>query len=232
MPHQQMIVPVVPEEKKVNIFEDLPPSFNCQEFKDILNQSNIVLSGSYVLKHYNNDKFVCSDVDVYCNDAKNIDAVRQYILNKMEPFDSRFKTALKNKRDARKMHSYNGMCGIEYVQNYPVDGIEIQLIKLRNGVDPVNYINENYDFSFCKVVYYNGEFHTNQDPEKMKLHVGCIDQQYIDAMETKKTDFGTVRCCINTLNRALKYIKRGYNITNLDAFVTLCKKAYCNSIKN
>lgn len=202
---------------------------NVEQFNELINKHNIVLSGSSVLKSINNDDYDIKDLDLYINSdiqlpfaSFNKETIRNAILDicpevyKFIENNTDYKISKIMTSDENKIMNdlYRGMRGINYVFTLYNDknSKTIELVICHNYID----IIQDFDLSINKN-YWNGENITITDPkavfskhEKLSLHI------------KSKLDY-------YTLERIDKYRKRGYNIELIELTSLLPKSIY-NSV--
>lgn len=202
---------------------------NVEQFNELINKHNIVLSGSSVLKSINTDDYDIKDLDLYINSdiqlsfaSFNTETIRNAILDicpevyKFIENNTDYKISKLMTSDENKIMNdlYRGMRGINYVFTLCNDknSKTIELIICHNYID----IIQDFDLSINKN-YWNGENITITDPkavfskhEKLSLHI------------KSKLDY-------YTLERIDKYRKRGYNIELIELTSLLPKSIY-NSV--
>ena len=202
---------------------------NVEQFNELINKHNIVLSGSSVLKSINNDDYDIKDLDLYINSdiqlsfaSFNTETIRNAILDicpevyKFIENNTDYKISKLMTSDENKIMNdlYRGMRGINYVFTLYNDknSKKIELVICHNYID----IIQDFDLSINKN-YWNWENITITDPkavfskhEKLSLHI------------KSKLDY-------YTLERIDKYRKRGYNIELIELTSLLPKSIY-NSV--
>lgn len=202
---------------------------NVEQFNELINKHNIVLSGSSVLKSINNDDYDIKDLDLYINSdiqlsfaSFNTETIRNAILDicpevyKFIENNTDYKISKLMTSDENKIMNdlYRGMRGINYVFTLCNDknSKTIELVICHNYID----IIQDFDLSINKN-YWNGENITITDPkavfskhEKLSLHIKSKIDYY-------------------TLERIDKYRKRGYNIELIELTSLLPKSIY-NSV--
>ena len=206
-----------------NIKADIKSSIHENIYKVILKYGGII-SGSFALKHLIGGDWKCHDVDVYLP-AINIthrSDIFHIIAKDLCP-EIR-KIGIYN--DCGDVQSYN-MSNIDgIVDIYQINGINIQFIFTK--IDPYEFIKENFDFDFCKVVYRpETEVFDIAHPNLNNIQSGRIETAYMDKISTFNMDdsFSVYRAS-KTLDRLNKYIERGFTISNLDEFFVCIEKLF------
>jgi hypothetical protein len=189
------------------------------KFKIFMEKYNIGISGSTVLSKMFNNGFKSNDLDLYCgkNEYKNNFT---NIANEMK--DIFQKNKLKNKPD----YNFKGKFKI---YDYTYNKRNVQLIYSLNFEKPEDFIFDNFDFNFCKVVYKNNEIMTVLGYDDIGSQIGIIDKAYLNDTEkhmNKTLEVGeyfkinevsqSIYRMSQTLERLIKYNNRGFNILNVN----------------
>lgn len=173
-------------------------------FIDLLKKTNSVISGSFVLSFVFN-RFKYDDIDIYIPYKCEYDFIRY-----LKPYIKKYKS------QRMETFSYN-MNNIRRIYTIILkNDIKIQLILLYEK-DPIDFIDENFDFDFCKIVF---------DGHNIK-YLNKINNTITDAYMSKcfdNTDRYSIYRIAKTLERIDKYIKRGFTINNINEFINLIKK--------
>ncbi len=205
---------------------------HLETFNKILFVSKSVISGSCVLKEKTHDDFKINDIDIYCPVDDNYEL--KTIRGTVKP-TCQIELFLKNVLHARKQNSYetpyHSMKGIARIVSYVYNKITFQLIIL--NVDPVEFINNQFDFDFCKVMYDGKTIFTKENDSIFDKKIGSITNSYIQ--KSFYTDDGqliphTQLSAINkyritkTIERSIKYTKRGFQIKNIDTYLNYLRQ--------
>lgn len=167
-----------------NINNQLSKYFSdINEFIKLLN-NDCVVSGSFVLKNINNDKFKSNDIDIYCKEY-NISNILRYLLNENYKLISSIEC--KNKYD------YNPE--IKNVIALRKKSKSIDLVICRNNLKCISL----FDLNIVKN-YYNGYYVYIKYPKNV-----FKKKEKINLVMGNKLNY-------KTYLRIQKYIKRGYNI--------------------
>lgn len=183
---------------------------------ETLKKTGAVISGSSVLKFMLGEKYKISDLDIYCNE---IDYIKIY--------DSIYTHANTNKKYATFKRPYNKnkkLLANSYNMENIVDvidikffvGLKIQIIVVKNNISPENFIKKNFDFDFCKCTYDGMKFNVLENPNIIGKSGKICDEYMIKCFKEK--DIYSIYRISKTAERIIKYIKRGYDITNYDVF--------------
>ena len=168
-----------------------------------------VVSGSTILKFISKINFNTNDIDIYIQDG----CVDEYYY-KQWYFENR----------KRNGNSYNmkNIVNVISVKNTKNPDVKIQIIFTIN--DPKEFIRENFDFNFCKCMYdvAQKKLHTvHRSPQD--ITVGRVEQQYFNNIKDR-VDTRSFYRSSKTVERMIKYIKRGFIIENIDAFISFIMK--------
>lgn len=199
---------------------------DVNQFNEIINKNNIIVSGSSVLKAINNDKYDIKDLDIYINskiqlsnDTIDVEKFYNIVLDICPDFykfienDTIYEISSLMSSDQNKYMNnlYSGMRNINYVftLNNRQNSKIIQLIICDNYKDTIKEfdltINKNY-WDGKKIVITNPK-NVFSKHEKLSLHM------------KSKLDY-------YTLERIEKYRKRGYNIELKELTTLLPKSIY------
>ena len=186
-------------EELENIFGD-----NTDKFKALLEECNGVISGSLLVQKLLGTKWDNSDVDIYI--PSNITTAYNYTL--LENFlynypECKFKTSFDC--SAYGSDIGNNELKIGWTRTYKIKDKSIQIIHLcvNSMIDnAINFINTTFDFDFCKNVYYIQNGHA-------KAIINNIDE-----LKNKNFTFKYAYRLGSSIDRAFKYIDRGFTMTN------------------
>jgi hypothetical protein len=165
------------------------------------------ISGSFALKYFAGLQYMADDVDIYVR-TEHTDNIKQdmcqYIRNHQ---DAKFEETLPN---------YN-MSNITDIINISIGEKKYQIIFV--DCDPIKFVTDNFDFDFCMCLYNIQDGYISIKQELKSFNVGQITQSYINKTTgTNKDSYSTYRAC-KTIDRIMKYTKRGFIITNIMEFL-------------
>lgn len=221
-------------------FEDFLSKNINDKIMEKLKDTGSFISGSSVLKFMLNENFVFDDIDIYCN-VSNVDTILSCFVNEKYNFFVSCSTCKfrENKKTIKcetcnnyslisrtykennltinnaDISDYN-MTGILGILTIRKNSIKSQIIVLKDEIKPENFIRNNFDFDFCKCVYDGIKFRV-LECENINQKVGKISDEYMTKCFTDKDSYSTYRIS-KTAERIVKYIKRGFDITNVDTF--------------
>ncbi len=192
----------------LKLHEFLEKNEKISKFFDYVFEKNGVVSGSFALKYFTNMDWQSSDIDVYVHSEHKEDVMKYAKQNNLTHWNSVTNCGNGNMR-------YN-MNGVNSMANLYNTEIPIQLIFVE--CEPWEFIKTNFDFDICMVGYRNNEFlyhHNNLT----KFNEGIVVDKYINKMVGDEKDNYSVYRAAKTIERLVKYIERGFNITNIDHFL-------------
>ena len=163
--------------------------FNC------LLGTDCVLSGSFVLKHINNDEFKCSDIDLYINIAngEKILSIIKFITG-----ENYLEVIVEEKKYNNNNNKYSDNTIVDVIQYInPTLKKSIDIIICCDIIDTI----DDFDFNIVKN-YYNGTETYITYPENVYKKKEKITLYRSDITNWKKR-----------LGRVEKYKTRGYNLT-------------------
>lgn len=185
------------------------------------------ISGSLAVKNFTGMNWKCNDIDVYLPAIeydKTADSLWDHPLLK-DIRESVENTAYVDEYPP-KTQSYN-MTGIDSIINVKQkNNINIQFIFV--NVEPFEFIKDNFDFDFCKCCYNMiDSTYEIAHPNLNTIQDGRIDKAYMDKiLKYDMTDNYSVYRAAKTMERIIKYIERGFNITNLNEFLDCIEKLF------
>ena len=188
------------------------------KFYDIIIKYKGIISGSYIVKHITNGKWCNNDIDIYLPLIKNTTE----FIKELKSIHNTFETDNNNK-NFENFSKYKTLQQIAKVINATQqNGIKLQFIFTLN--DPIDFIKENFDLSFCKF-YYNPAKNTLgcDHPNINNLKSGCIEKSRLEKMLNLTMKQNTYEVS-KIVSRIIKYSERGFNITNIDDFVKFVDK--------
>jgi len=173
------------------ILDDLKNYFNDVNKFNMLLNDKCCISGSFILKHINNDDFICSDIDIYIYTSPDVRKVITFLNDENYLYKGRIRCNTTVKTD----YDYNNY--IDFVFKFE----NKQKNKFIDLVSCSNHINAILDFDL-KIVknYYDGSNTYIEYPN-------CVFNKIEKVNLTIKTSIN-----MKHLFRIQKYIKRGYNI--------------------
>lgn len=186
------------DKKFFSIFENVN---DVNEFKNIMYETNALISGSFIMQQILGEKYEDSDVDIFLSSrhkyAKKID---DFLYSRME---------LTGDINIARYREQNYSL-ITNVTDYEKNGHKIQLIYIDVFPDVIlvhGFIEEDFDFDICKNVYYYNEKNSGK---------GKLVTERVDQILEKKTEFKISTKVGKTIQRYHKYKERGFVFTNFD----------------
>jgi len=183
-----------------------------EEVIESIKKMNGVISGSFILKHVANMDYTSNDIDVYIQHTMENWITFEILKDKLN---------MNEKKSVKAINpcSYNmhNVHAIKEIKNRRNPNLKIQVIFTCN--DPSEFIQNNFDFDFCKCIYKvssNELIMAHRSFEN--ITVGNIEQKYLDNIGDRIDTFTNYRA-VKTIERAIKYIKRGFIIENIDKFI-------------
>ncbi len=188
----------------------------ADEFKNIMAETNAVISGSFIIQKLLGGNYENSDIDIYLPANRGL-GKSPFSVPKTK-FTNFFRKVMKwtNYTDNDHYGANISKYLIEYVRTYKENGYIVQFIYLNvdNNINAVyDYIKMNFDFDICKnIYYYNGE-------DNVILYNS-------DQIFNKYTEFKACERLCNSIERYYKYMERGFMFTNIN------KLSYKDLLKN
>ena len=220
------------------------------QFIEIIKENDLYISGSFILKILINGDWSAGDIDIYYHEDHDFFFKTKKIIKifcKLLTVSENKVDFKKNYREARcrqlsmiastletikpvsKYIIGKSKSNIGGVWTFPkINDIKIQLIRMTNsncGEDIHEYINDTYDFDFCKNVY---------GPHGVVL----LNRQ---SVLTKTCDLSGCSVPTTRLERITKYIRRGMTIKGFQQYyykflsheaVTDISNIFCEDLKN
>jgi hypothetical protein len=183
-----------------NFLYDIFSQEQVSKLKNILIKTNSVVSGSYPLNYLTGNNFKSGDVDIYVDSNNSDDPICKYI------------ESIAGSTFVRHDSYWYERDRIVCVKNINYNDKTIQIIYLQNGIVPSNYINDNFDFTFCKVIYDGDKISTTVDVVELMQLTGTVT----DTMFSESTSLDKK---LVALQRSIKYMRRGFTISNLNEFI-------------
>lgn len=206
------------------------------EFIETLKSHNAIISGSFVLAEFV-DTYIPNDIDIYVsrpNHKKLIDDLSNspYIdkIYDESHYYNDVKTDVLNKYINRiySVNKNNRNCNDDKNKSFMMD-----VIVINDSIELVDFINNHFDFSFCKVWFDGDYIYTYQSINELKNQVGYIDtytggsieglRSYLQFLRSEKNHGLHIQNLVNIRRRLLKYLYRGFRIINLteDELITI-----------
>ncbi len=185
---------------------------NLKELFDYVFEKGGLISGSFALKLFSNaEKWESNDLDIYLP-STDYQVIYDYLRE--NDYVNYFSGNPKNNTNFNKKYNMRGITQIldKYVHNGP----SLQFIFVE--VDPWEFIKNQFDFDICMCGIKNDEF-LYHHPNLNSFNDTTISDIYIRKMVGDEKDNYSVYRAAKTIERSLKYMKRGFRITNLDHFL-------------
>ncbi len=186
-----------------------------KDMKDLFEyvfQNNGIVSGSFALKLFTNmDNWSSNDIDIYISD-NDYNEKFSYLMN--NDYINQFSNKNKKNIDCNTKYNMKGITNI--VEKYNSNGPNLQFIFVEG--DPWEFVKNQFDFDICMCGIRNNEFlhnHTNLN----NFNETNISDMYIRKMVGDQKDNYSVYRAAKTIERSLKYMKRGFRISNLEHFL-------------
>ena len=159
-----------------------------------------IISGSYVLAYQLNNRFNGNDIDMYINDSNM----------------PQFAEELKKLGHRLKKSAYYPMDNIKYMCTVNAGSTTLQIMVIDDKIKSHDFVVDNFDFDFCCVWFDGTAIHVPSCVNLANLMNGRgrILPTYVDACKKKNTN-ARYRLA-KTIERAVKYTRRGFHIENID----------------
>jgi hypothetical protein len=204
------------------------------DFVRALQESNAVISGSFVLQALLNENWQDSDIDIYIKVIREYDAK----LRDEKRYNGKNFCAIENwcwfeNKCDEKTHEYEQYphlsgVDIDVLSKYNVNGISIQIMKCSTELLDINdFIDKTFDHGFCKVTFDGKQVfildqtslrdRTSsyvQNQGKCNENIVVLGQRY---NYTGKDFTPGTNECLAMHYRAIKYINRGFTIIGYQA---------------
>ncbi len=181
-------------------------------FFELLKLFNGIISGSILLEILmisNKNKMKSNDIDIYFT-YSNFLPVLNFLIKNQIYYESY--------REKKNSYHMKGVQQIITINNELFCDKSVQLIFVDNE-DPCQFIFDNFDFDSCMNCYsFKDNILISRHPSVFQLHQMTISDKYIHKIFVDKDNYSTYRAA-KTIDRSIKYIQRGFKITNLDAFL-------------
>jgi hypothetical protein len=208
------------------------PHFFLKWLKD----NNCILSGSFILKHIINADWISNDLDFYClHSMQSLRDITRLLNNNNIMFSSKSSNmSTYHMDDIKNMISFelsnddsdfvNFLINNGSAANFKSNSIKIQIMFIDNYQSPWDFIQKNFDFDIVMNAFvFNNN---NIKPELLtshndlnNFHLATISDSYINTMNHKGIRSYSNYRAAKTTERAIKYMKRGFVISNIDQFL-------------
>lgn len=203
------------KEETRNLFHDrlLMDGFNPSIFDNMLKISGAIVAGGYPLQVFSKESWP-SDIDLWIpspNSGGHVEHIYRYLMD-LGYTPRRMSLRCSNVRSANvNMQT----CEMDYIRfnrtvNYIVafykpDAIVVQVIVLRNNLNPVDMV-KTFDLDVCQVMYMNGAISFTEQglSEKILTKRASISQAALNLQSTYEW--------FRTFKRIDKYMMRGYTV--------------------
>ncbi len=172
-----------------------------------------IISGSLLLEILmisDKNTLKSNDIDIYFSDLK-LYLVLTYLQKN---------TILYKSSTCKSTKQSYHMEGVQYMLTINDKNFcdkPVQLIFV-NRDDPCQFIFDNFDFDSCMNCY-SFKYNTLKSEHSFfQLHQMTISDKYLHKIFVDKDNYSIYRAA-KTIDRSIKYIQRGFKITNLDAFL-------------
>ncbi len=208
----------------VNYFKNL--QIDYEQLFTIIKRENAIISGSFVLSAVLDNKFKSNDIDIYIQGKYDKEhPILQFFTNLGPKISNKYRyIKIKGKYNVRiesiSSHTPYSTNPVNKIVNLTITYndfdnnccgcIKLQLIFIEE--DPYHFINNNFDFDFCKVSF-DGDTFKSEHFDKITNLTGSICDKYLDScwnLETKTSRYRIAK----TIERIDKYMKRGFTIDN------------------
>jgi len=200
----------------------LPPSQSQFSQFDSPDYQQAVIAGGYILKHITKKEFKGTDIDIlFSCDVRYNDAgldidndINDYIESVLDTcFDRHNPKSPYFRKRFRLTHHYEGLKYVKSIRRFYIKEIgdikkdeenikiEIIFLSLPYGMTLIEYMDEHFDFSFCKCWFDGKTIGTNDLFDQIR-RVGRINNN-------RKTHSGEY-LEFNGVERVAKYKKRGF----------------------
>lgn len=175
-----------------------------------------IISGSILLEflmHSEKNKMKSNDVDIYFS-YNNFLGVFNFIVRS----GILFIEGNTKKKNTEKSYHMKGVKYIYTIHDKKYSDKSVQLIFVDND-DPCQFIFDNFDFDSCMNCFsLKDNLFNLGHPSIFQLHQMTISDKYMDKIFVNKDNYSMYRTA-KTIERSIKYIQRGFKITNLDFFL-------------
>lgn len=217
----------IPELKKKYITDNNCELQPVKKFEDFINknisntlindlrETGSVISGSSVLKYMLNEEYSLNDLDIYCNEKNLTRIYKNATQHNLKTIKHYGKSQIGLLQKTYNMENIVDVYDVGIIIGNII-GIKIQIIVIKDEITPENFIKTNFDFDFCKCTYNGTNFKILESLDILDK-TGKISDEYMNKCFKEKDRYSTYRIS-KTADRIIKYIKRGFNITNTDVF--------------
>jgi hypothetical protein len=174
-------------------------------FKNLLERTGAVISGSFIIQAILDETWDKSDIDVFIP-IRNMKSpsdnpsseIEEWLLNDV-------KTPMKDYYAAcRYGDNMAGGHHIQWIRNFKLNDSQIQLVHVDVTADEITqYILNSFDFSICKNVY---------SVDKNVYSVDKLVVTDMDGILTKTFNFAYAGNIFGSIRRMQKYSERGFKI--------------------
>jgi hypothetical protein len=196
-------------------FEEYLTNNISRQIIKTLKDTRSMISGSSVLKFMLGDDYPVGDIDIYCNESGAYMLLTSLKLTVDEQLDIKYMDCTMD-ISKEQILNYN-MSGIVKILGIRKNTLNVQLIIIKDSINTQDFIKTNFDFDFCKCGYNGSEFNIWGMPN-IGNKIGKISDEYMKKC-FKTPDHYSLFEIAKTVGRMVKYIKRGFDITNSDRFL-------------
>lgn len=212
---EKAIINIDISESKDKLDEYLKTKEKLKNLFDFVYEKNGLVSGSFALKICSNaNNWQSQDIDIYIPSEYYTDVCTYLNVNYETHFFSHSHKGLKE--NCNKKYNMNGISNIIEVPGNTNNGPPIQFIFV--DIEPWEFIKNQFDFDICMCGIRKNEFLFNH-PNLNKFNEATISDTYIRKMVGDQKDNYSVYRAAKTVERSIKYMKRGFTILNLDHFL-------------
>jgi hypothetical protein len=193
---------------------------------------SVHISGSYVLQFLTDSHVKSNDIDIYISYNSAIDytmetEMKTFLLDKENKKTYKIEMPCEDGTDEKttvkgpykRAGNQYGIEGIHHmVKLHLLEDTQVDLIYLYNHSDASQFIHDNFDFEFCMHSFnlITGSFHMHP---LYDYRVGRISDTYITKAIGPRTDSFSRYRIVKTLERYIKYTRRGFTVTNIFEFL-------------
>jgi hypothetical protein len=181
----------------------------CEKFKEYMEKSGFIISGSFVLQAILNVEWENSDIDVFCTgDSARGKTPGGYLSSMFEDFlfDEKLFGQCENYEHVVYDDHYGDCFSngnfIQHIRKYTISFQTFETIILDCDKENLkDYVCNNFDFDIVKNICY------------VKNNKFVIDIMYPECIANKTFEFKYQKDVMKSIERADKYISRGFTIT-------------------
>ncbi len=168
-----------------------------------------LVSGSFAVKNFTNmNNWNSEDIDIYFPE-RNLKELETYLNSH---YSGKYYSSLNKTSNGNTKYNMQGIVKMIEIHNNP----HIQFIIVED--DPWEFIKNQFDFDICMCGIKDNEF-LYFHPNLNNFNEARISDMYIRKMVGDLKDNYSVYRAAKTLERSIKYMKRGFHIVNLDHFL-------------